>query len=184
MGEYREALLASTFTLCPGGGNIETYRIAEALEAGSIPIIETHADFEVIYPLHPMPYVRSFKADLHELLHELLQTNDGGGVGELQREVVRYWRELKADINRKFLAAFHTPRLRSPPGADECRGLKVVVTRSLAHLNATIFQAQSEKREMDQKREMENKKKEIVARRLDASKSLADADADTSRVSD
>ena len=37
--EYRRVLLNSTFTLCPDGHNPEAYRIYEALEAGSIPII-------------------------------------------------------------------------------------------------------------------------------------------------
>jgi len=37
--EYRKVLLNSTFTLCPDGHNPEAYRIYEALEAGSIPIL-------------------------------------------------------------------------------------------------------------------------------------------------
>jgi len=37
--EYRKVLLNSTFTLCPDGHNPEAYRIYEALEAGSIPIV-------------------------------------------------------------------------------------------------------------------------------------------------
>lgn len=37
--EYRRVLLNSSFTLCPDGHNPEAYRIYEALEAGSIPIV-------------------------------------------------------------------------------------------------------------------------------------------------
>lgn len=37
--EYRKVLLNSVFTLCPTGHNPEAYRIFEALEAGSIPIL-------------------------------------------------------------------------------------------------------------------------------------------------
>ena len=37
--EYRRVLLDSVFTLCPGGMNMESYRIFEAVEAGSIPIL-------------------------------------------------------------------------------------------------------------------------------------------------
>lgn len=37
--EYRRVLLNSAFTLCPNGHNPEAYRIYEALEAGSIPIV-------------------------------------------------------------------------------------------------------------------------------------------------
>mmetsp|Transcript_33836 Transcript_33836/g.45741 ORF Transcript_33836/g.45741 Transcript_33836/m.45741 type:complete len:350 (-) Transcript_33836:429-1478(-) len=36
---FREVLLNSIFTLCPTGHNPETYRIFEAVEAGSIPVI-------------------------------------------------------------------------------------------------------------------------------------------------
>jgi hypothetical protein len=37
--EYKKVLLNSVFTLCPTGHNPEAYRIFEALEAGSIPIL-------------------------------------------------------------------------------------------------------------------------------------------------
>jgi len=46
-GEYRRILINSTFTLCPDGHNPEAYRIFEACEAGSIPILaldEYYAD--------------------------------------------------------------------------------------------------------------------------------------------
>ena len=38
---YREVLLQSSFTLCPIGHNPEAYRIYEACEAGSVPVIVT-----------------------------------------------------------------------------------------------------------------------------------------------
>ena len=38
--EYRRVLLQSVFTLCPSGHNPETFRIFEAAEAGSIPIVD------------------------------------------------------------------------------------------------------------------------------------------------
>lgn len=37
--EYKEVLLSSIFTLCPLGRNPETFRIFEAIEAGSIPVL-------------------------------------------------------------------------------------------------------------------------------------------------
>eukprot|EP00516_Mucochytrium_quahogii_P000776 CAMPEP_0203761706 /NCGR_PEP_ID=MMETSP0098-20131031/14744_1 /ASSEMBLY_ACC=CAM_ASM_000208 /TAXON_ID=96639 /ORGANISM=" , Strain NY0313808BC1" /LENGTH=479 /DNA_ID=CAMNT_0050655819 /DNA_START=271 /DNA_END=1710 /DNA_ORIENTATION=- len=37
--QYQEILLKSVFTLCPQGHNPEAYRIYEAIEAGSIPIV-------------------------------------------------------------------------------------------------------------------------------------------------
>lgn len=40
MSKYRSALLQSDLTLCPVGGNTECYRIYEACELGSMPVIE------------------------------------------------------------------------------------------------------------------------------------------------
>ena len=42
-GKYRRTLHDSMFTLCPRGANAETRRVYEALEAGSIPIVEAAA---------------------------------------------------------------------------------------------------------------------------------------------
>ena len=43
--EYAKTLQASVFTLCPKGHSVEQYRIYEALEAGSIPVLELHGDY-------------------------------------------------------------------------------------------------------------------------------------------
>ena len=40
MLEYRGALLQSDLTLCPVGANTECYRIYEACELGSVPVVE------------------------------------------------------------------------------------------------------------------------------------------------
>ena len=40
MSKYRGALLQSDLTLCPVGQNTECYRIYEACELGSIPVVE------------------------------------------------------------------------------------------------------------------------------------------------
>lgn len=42
---YRSVLLDSKFTLCPAGHNPEAYRIYEACEAGSIPILVDGEDY-------------------------------------------------------------------------------------------------------------------------------------------
>lgn len=47
--EYRTVLLDSSFTLCPAGHNPEAYRIYEACEAGSIPILVLN---ETLYSDH------------------------------------------------------------------------------------------------------------------------------------
>lgn len=45
--EYRRVVMNSTFTLCPQGHNPEAYRIFEACEAGSIPIVVLDASYQV-----------------------------------------------------------------------------------------------------------------------------------------
>jgi len=44
--KYRETLLNSIFTLCPAGHNPEAYRIYEACEAGSIPILVLDDEYD------------------------------------------------------------------------------------------------------------------------------------------
>lgn len=44
--EYRLVLMNSTFTLCPDGHNPESYRIYEALEAGSIPVLVMDSSYD------------------------------------------------------------------------------------------------------------------------------------------
>lgn len=45
-GEYRRVLMNSSFTLCPQGHNPEAYRIYEAAEAGSIPILVLDSSYK------------------------------------------------------------------------------------------------------------------------------------------
>ena len=94
---YRDLLLRSDFTLCPGGGNVETYRVSEALEAGSIPVLESSIAFEHIYPGHPFPYISDFSRDLGPVLLESEEN-----LGELRKEVFSYWWELKGEIRKKL----------------------------------------------------------------------------------
>jgi len=44
--QYREILLESIFTLCPAGHNSEAFRIFEAVEAGSIPVIALNEGYK------------------------------------------------------------------------------------------------------------------------------------------
>ncbi len=46
--QFRKLLLDSTFTLAVRGHNYETYRLFEAIEAGSIPVIETGTKYDEI----------------------------------------------------------------------------------------------------------------------------------------
>ena len=121
--------------MCPGGGNVESFRISEALESGSIPVIESAQDFEVIYPNHPMPYVRDWASDdLVQVLEDLLSLDSG--LEELRRKLMDYWRDLKLKINSQLLHVLHARR----PSA-EGRSTSLCMQRveeSLAHLRAAI----------------------------------------------
>ena len=162
---YRRALLASVFTLCPGGGNVESFRISEALEAGSIPVIESAQEFEVIYPMHPMPYVRNFDVELEETMREIIQAEGGEragrGQGEgqdvdgspaLRQRLVDYWRNLKVEINRKMLSVLDSgasPRLE---GREECG---VELEEALASIRESIAREQRLQAEETKRRQSE-----------------------------
>ena len=69
---FLETLLDSAFTLCPGGTHQETFRIYEALEAGSIPIIKAGLDAfapfdEPLEAFDPTGGLNRVRAQLHQL---------------------------------------------------------------------------------------------------------------------
>lgn len=154
--QYRRALLESLFTLCPGGGNVESFRISEALEAGSIPIIESAQEFEIIYPMHPMPYVRQFDDELEETMRDLMQADaeqgehgqQADGVGALRQRLVSYWRNLKMEINRKMLAVLGVQSSLRLQGREDC---SAELEEALAFIRESIarenwLQAEEQKR--------------------------------------
>ena len=146
---YRQVLADSSFTLCPGGGNSETYRISEALEAGSIPVLESDEVFEIIYPLHPMPYSRSFAGELHEALEDLLASPHQ--VTALRQTVTDYWMNLKVDINRQFMQALSGQGIATGSGRQNGRQECLAhLADSLAHLHAAIVQEHAEQRKVQE----------------------------------
>jgi GR25 family glycosyltransferase involved in LPS biosynthesis len=58
--DFRNLLLDSRFTLCPRGFvHPESFRLSEALETGSVPIIERDAYFAMLFgPDHPLPMLQ------------------------------------------------------------------------------------------------------------------------------
>ena len=89
---YRDTLLETAFTIAPGGGNEETYRVYEALEAASIPIIK-HSPAWAPLGTHPLPMVHAWSPEAIAL-H--LSTT-GPALDVLQREVVHWWRRFKSE---------------------------------------------------------------------------------------
>jgi len=100
--EYKEKLLHSIFTLSPSGHNVECYRIYEACDAGSIPIIEdvdAHPGVSCKDSLAPFKnsnapfiYLKNWK-DLPDLLDQLLQ--DPEWIFRRQIELLEWNRKFK-----------------------------------------------------------------------------------------
>jgi hypothetical protein len=89
---YRDILIESIFTLAPGGGNEESYRVYEALAAGSIPVIKYSAAWTP-FKNHPLPVVSSWTAENIRMHLEL----SGEHLMELHRKVQHWWAEFLSE---------------------------------------------------------------------------------------
>jgi hypothetical protein len=105
---YYDLLFDSTFSPCPMGNvNLECFRVYEALECGSIPVVEKRWSMDYFRTLlgnHPIPTVGSWKEGRH-LMRSLLR--DPQGLNELQDNCIRWWQNYKKDYSVKvgrFLA--------------------------------------------------------------------------------
>jgi hypothetical protein len=93
---YQEVLLDSVFTLCPSGHNPETFRLYEASEAGSIPIVDfTETTGACLNPWKPFlesgapfVWVRDW-SDIVNLLTVL--RNDPKKIIEMQQAVQKWY---------------------------------------------------------------------------------------------
>jgi hypothetical protein len=64
--EYQRVVLDSVFTLCPKGQSVEQFRIYEAIESGSIPIIAREGSYSAErlppeYHSSPMVFVETWE---------------------------------------------------------------------------------------------------------------------------
>jgi hypothetical protein len=118
---YRSILLDSKFTLAPFGNNEESLRFYEALESGSIPIVETskhsHGDFiengvsgnNVSIPI---PRIDNWR-DLDNLLRYYDERPDI--LDKLQKDVINWWglaklkfqEKIKKIVDDSFARAYH-----------------------------------------------------------------------------
>jgi len=87
--EYRHLLLETTLTLCPGGNmGMDTFRIWEALTAGSIPIIEKAGqDWDMLGEDHPLLMIEDW-AQLPDLFIKL---NSKRVLDVMQIQVYNWW---------------------------------------------------------------------------------------------
>jgi hypothetical protein len=124
-----QALLGdTTFTPAPMGNVMaETWRLYEALEAGSIPIVEKRLGFdyfENLFGKHPLPAFHTWEAAAAFITRI---RHDHGAVDDLQARVMAWWAAYKADLKAR-VSAFVTAagddayrsdmaRFRFPTGA-------------------------------------------------------------------
>jgi hypothetical protein len=109
---YYDLLFDSTFSPCPMGNvNLECFRVYEALECGSIPIVEkrlTMDYFRTLFGDHPIPTVRCWKEGRH-LIDSLL--GDPHGLNVLQDKCMDWWKNYKKEYSASvghFLAGRST----------------------------------------------------------------------------
>jgi len=97
--EYREVLTNSTFTLAPFGWSTpDTYRLYEALEVGSIPIVEYSNGYfnKLLGTKNPIPFVNQW-SDLPNLINSM-----HGKENKLQKKCIYWWKKYKKGLQKKI----------------------------------------------------------------------------------
>ena len=128
---YREILIDSVFTLCPAGHNVEAYRMYEALEAGSIPIVvrsEYYRNAECtngFAPLAeskaPFPILESWE----ELPGVLARAKrDVSWAQEMQCETFAWYRSYMSDVARNLEDLLSKRWSKRMPHEARRRGIK------------------------------------------------------------
>jgi hypothetical protein len=118
--DYMRVLLESVFTLTPAGHNPECFRMFEAVEAGSIPILtrdDLYGRHHPMYPLKPHPctdallhwygapiVVLDSWDDLYPTVERLMA--DPAGLDDLQRRVRHWYDEYMRGAVAKFEDVF------------------------------------------------------------------------------
>lgn len=106
--EYSEVLAQSAFSPCPMGNvNLESFRIYEALECGSIPIVERRMTLDYFANLlgdHPIPTVRSW-FEAQRLICRMIENPDE--IDAVQDRCSKWWNDYKRRYSEsvgRFLA--------------------------------------------------------------------------------
>lgn len=100
--DFSELLFQSTFSPCPMGNvHAECYRVYEALECGSIPIVEKRWTLDYFRELlgeHPIPTVRSWR-EAHSLVRKMLR--NPSEIDALQQQCMAWWDDYKRDYREQ-----------------------------------------------------------------------------------
>ncbi len=101
--DYYEILGQSVFAPAPmGNASIESCRPYDALEVGSIPILERRPTLDYYRGLlgdHPLPTVNSW-SHARQLVSRLLK--DPVKLDELQQTCIRWWKSYQSELIRKI----------------------------------------------------------------------------------
>ncbi len=103
--EYKQILLDSVFSPCSMGNvNLDSFRLYESLECGSIPIVEKRLTLDYFGRLlgqHPLPAVRTWRG-ARALIHRLMHRPEV--LDKLQQECMQWWAEYKNKLQSDVLA--------------------------------------------------------------------------------
>lgn len=108
--EYADLLSDSVFCLAPrGGANLDSFRIYEALEAGSIPVVLKSTEYQKVSPSYwhavfvgaqKLPFVCS--STWEEAYVECKKIIDSGRINEVQEECKVFWKSYKLKWSMMF----------------------------------------------------------------------------------
>lgn len=100
--EFMDLLNESTFCPAPMGNVMaETWRFYEALEAGSIPIVERHGSFDYyrrLFGPHPIPTFSNWAAARRYIQHA---ASNPERLNALQTEIMKWWALYKQSLSRE-----------------------------------------------------------------------------------
>jgi hypothetical protein len=117
--ESSDILFQSAFSPCPMGNvHVESYRLYEALEAGSIPIVEKRWTLDYFRELlgeHPIPTVRSW-SEARALIEELC--GDPGKINALQERCMTWWETYKGTYREQAVEFIRRRARDSVPVAE------------------------------------------------------------------
>jgi hypothetical protein len=112
--EYYGVMEDSIFSPAPMGNvNIESYRLYEALEAGSIPVVERRLFLDYYKDLlgdNPIPCVSSWRAAAKLMSHYMDRPAE---LLDLQTRCTEFWREYKSTLKSR-IAGFMRERSLEP----------------------------------------------------------------------
>ena len=109
MNDYIWNLVQSDITLCPTGFNAETYRVYEALAAGSVPVIE-NVPGKGYCDVNPWRILKKYKPPViwvkdWNSIHEIIEAEESMTVGEKvirRRKLAQWYYSFKLKLKKKF----------------------------------------------------------------------------------